>query len=248
MARSRERLAPFGQRVVLVQSSFRDLEAVARRHHFSPADGVLLDLGLSSYQLAAPERGFSFLRDGPLDMRFDPSQGRTAADLVNQLPTEELADLLYRYGEETSSRRIAEAIVAARPLATTGQLAEVIAQAVGRRKKHLHPATKSFQALRIAVNDELDALEMALPQAVRVLKPGGRLAVISFHSLEDRLVKRFLRQEAQDCICPTEQPVCTCGHRATLRVVTRRPVQPDESEIKQNPRARSARLRVAEKL
>ena len=248
VVRARQRLAPFGERAIVVQGSFRDLEAVAHQFHFAPADGLLLDLGLSSYQLALPERGFSFLKDGPLDMRFDPTQGLTAADLVNQLPTEELADLLYRYGEERSSRRIARAIVAARPLETTTQLAEVIVQAVGRRRGRLHPATRTFQALRIAVNDELGALEAVLPQAVRLLRPGGRLVVISFHSLEDRLVKRFLRREAQDCVCPPTRPVCTCGHRATLRLVTRRPVRPDATEVARNPRARSARLRVAEKV
>jgi 16S rRNA (cytosine1402-N4)-methyltransferase len=208
----------------------------------------LLDLGVSSYQLASPARGFSFVKDGPLDMRFDLTQGRTAADLVNSLPIEELADILYLFGEEKQSRRIARAIVAARPLETTRQLAEVIAMAVGRRKARIHPATKSFQALRIAVNDELVALEEALPQAVEVMRPGGRLAVLSFHSLEDRLVKRFFRNQAKDCICPPDQPVCTCQHKPTLRIITRRPVRPDAEEIEQNPRARSARLRVAEKL
>jgi 16S rRNA (cytosine1402-N4)-methyltransferase len=167
---------------------------------------------------------------------------------VNSLPVEELAEILYRFGEERQSRRIARAIVAARPFQTTQRLAEVIAGAVGRRGGRIHPATKSFQALRIAVNDELGALEEALPQAIELLRPGGRLAVISFHSLEDRLVKRFFRRQAQDCICPPELPVCACKHRATLRIITRRPVQPDEAEITQNRRARSARLRVAEKL
>jgi 16S rRNA (cytosine1402-N4)-methyltransferase len=255
LARARERLAPFWGRAVLVHSSFRDLECVAYRHHFLPADGVLLDLGLSSYQLSAPERGFSFMQDGPLDMRFDPSQGLSAADLVNELPTAELADILYRYGEERQSRRIARAIVAARPLETTRELAEVIAREVGgsgarqgRRRGRIHPATRSFQALRIAVNDELGALEAVLPQAVELLRSGGRMVVISFHSLEDRMVKQFLRRQARDCVCPPQQPVCTCQHQATLRLVTRRPVRPDETEVAHNPRARSARLRVAEKL
>lgn len=255
LARAKERLAPFGKRAVLVQGSFRTLKAVAQTHHFVPADGVLLDLGLSSYQLAAPERGFSFVKDGPLDMRFDPGQGPSAADLVNTLPTAELADILYRYGEEKQSRRIAQAVVAARPLQTTQELAEIVARARargGRRrardKGRIHPATQTFQALRIAVNDELAALEAVLPQAVELLRPGRRLAVISFHSLEDRLVKQFFRRQAQGCICPPEQPVCTCQHQPTLRVITRRPVRPDEKEIAQNPRARSARLRVAEKL
>jgi 16S rRNA (cytosine1402-N4)-methyltransferase len=251
IARARERLAPFGRRAVLVQSSFAELDAVARRHDFAPADGVLLDLGLSSYQLAAPERGFSFVKDGPLDMRFDPSQGPTAADLVHQLSVEELADILYRYGEEKQSRRIARAIAEARPIETTGQLAEVIARAAGgsrRRTGRIHPATQSFQALRIAVNDELGALEAVLPQAVSSLRPGGRVAVISFHSLEDRMVKRFFRRQAQDCVCPPPQPVCTCQHEATLRVITRKPLRADEAEVARNPCARSARLRVAERL
>jgi 16S rRNA (cytosine1402-N4)-methyltransferase len=251
IARARERLAPFGQRAVLVQSSFAELDAVARTHDFAPADGVLLDLGLSSYQLAAPERGFSFVKDGPLDMRFDPAQGLTAADLVNQSSIEELANILYRYGEEKQSRRIARAIAEARPIERTGQLAEVIARAttrVARRAGRIHPATQSFQALRIAVNDELGALEAVLPQAVGLLRPGGRLAVISFHSLEDRLVKRFFRRQAQSCVCPPQQPVCNCQHEATLRIITRKPVRADEEEVSQNPRARSARLRVAERL
>lgn len=248
ITRARERLARSSERTILVQSSFRELKAVALEHNFPPADGVLLDLGVSSYQLASPERGFSFVKVGPLDMRFDPSQGPSAADLVNSLPTEELAEILYRFGEERQSRRIARAIVAARPLQTTHQLAEVIADAVGGRSRRIHPATKSFQALRIAVNDELGALEETLPQAVELLRPGGRLAVISFHSLEDRLVKQFFRRQAQDCICPPELPVCTCNHRPTLRIITRRPVQPNGVEIAQNRRARSARLRVAEKL
>jgi len=187
------------------------------------------------------------MTDGPLDMRFDPTAGGpTAADLVNELPAEELAALLYRYGEERWSRRIAQAIVAARPLQTTKELAAVVERAVGRRGR-IHPATRTFQALRIAVNDELAALEAALPQAVEVLAPGGRLAVISFHSLEDRLVKRFMRRESRDCICPPEAPICTCDHRATLRLITRRPVRPTAEEVAANPRARSARLRVAER-
>jgi 16S rRNA (cytosine1402-N4)-methyltransferase len=248
VARAQERLARFSERAILVQGSFRELEAVARKHHFPPADGVLLDLGVSSYQLASPERGFSFFKVGPLDMRFDPSQGPSAAELVNSLPVEELAEILYRFGEERQSRRIARAIVAARPFQTTQQLADVIVAAVGRRGGRIHPATKSFQALRIAVNDELGALKEVLPQAIELLRPGGRLAVISFHSLEDRLVKRYFRRQAQDCICPPELPVCTCKHQATLRLITRRPVRPDEAELTQNRRARSARLRVAERL
>jgi 16S rRNA (cytosine1402-N4)-methyltransferase len=237
---------------VLVHSSFSRLAEIARAHRFAPVDGVVFDLGLSSLQLADPARGFAFTVDGPLDMRFDLTEsGPPAAELVNRLPGAELADLLFRYGEERQARRIAEAIVAARPIRTTRALAVVIEQAVGRRGR-IHPATRTFQALRIAVND-LAALEAALPQAVEILVPGGRLAVISFHSLEDRLVKRFLRRESRDCICPPETPVCVCDHRATLRLVAQprpgrhKPIRPTANEIASNPRARSARLRVAER-
>jgi 16S rRNA (cytosine1402-N4)-methyltransferase len=206
-----------------------------------------MDLGLSSRQLADPTRGFSFSHDGPLDMRLDPRKGNPASVLVNDLGEAELADLLWRYGEERRSRRIARAVVGARPLTSTAQLAEVIARTLGRREK-THPATRAFQALRIAVNEELDSLAMALPQAVDWLRPGGRLAVIAFHSLEDRLVKRFFRQEAQDCICPPEVLTCMCGHRATLRIISRRPIRPSDDEVARNPRSRSARLRIAERL
>lgn len=241
-------LAPYAGRFQLVHSSFAHLEAVARKRGFVPVDGVLFDLGLSSLQLADPDRGLSFMTEGPLDMRFDPTaSGPTAGDLVNELTAAELADVLYRYGEERQSRRIAQAIVDARPLHTTTELASVIEGTVGRRRGRLHPATLTFQALRIAVNDELGALETALPQAVGVLAPGGRVAVISFHSLEDRIVKRFMRRESRDCICPPELPVCKCDHRATLRVITRKPIRPTEDEINANPRSRSARLRVAER-
>jgi 16S rRNA (cytosine1402-N4)-methyltransferase len=238
---------PAGRRVVLLHGSFSRLAEIARACRFVPADGILFDLGISSLQLADPTRGFAFMGDGPLDMRFDPTEdGYTAAALVNHLPLEELTALLYRYGEEKQARRIAEAIVAVRPLHTTKELVAVVEGAVGRRGR-IHPATRTFQALRIAVNDELAALETVLPQTVEVLAPGGRLVVISFHSLEDRLVKRFLRRESRDCICPPEVPVCTCDHRATLRLVTRKPVRPTAEEIAANPRARSARLRVAER-
>jgi 16S rRNA (cytosine1402-N4)-methyltransferase len=243
-----ERLIPFGERAVLVHSSFDRLEEVVRAHHFFPADGVVFDLGFSSLQLADPARGFAFMSDGPLDMRFDSQSDRpTAADLVNQLSVDELATLLMRYGEEKRSRRIAEAIVAARPLHTTAELVAVVEQVV-RQRARIHPATRTFQALRIAVNDELATLEKALPQAVDVLAPGGRLVVISFHSLEDRIVKRFMRRESRDCICPPEAPVCTCDHQATLRLITRKPIRPTAEETTANPRSRSARLRIAERV
>jgi len=244
---ARRRLAAYGDRVRFVNANFAQLAAVARDLDFFPVHGVLLDLGLSSMQLDAVERGFSFQSAGPLDMRYDPNSPTTAADLVNNLAQDELADLIYRFGEERRSRAIARAIVAARPLHTTQQLAEVVARGVGgRRGDRLHPATRTFQALRIAVNDELDALRAALPAATSILAPGGRLAVISFHSLEDRIVKEFFRRESRDCICPPEQPVCTCGHRATLHIITPKPITVTSTEAALNPRARSAKLRVAE--
>ena len=244
-------LARFGDRVTLVVSNFRHLSRVAATHRFEGVDGVLMDLGLSSRQLADPERGFSFGLEGPLDMRMDarpqPGGTQTAADLVNRMPEAELADLIYRYGEERHSRRIARAIVAARSIQTTRQLAGVVADVVGY-KERIHPATRTFQALRIAVNDELQALADALPQARDLLRPGGRLAVISFHSLEDRLVKEFFRTESRDCVCPPEIPVCVCEHQATLALVTHKPIRLQAREIEQNPRSHSARLRVARTL
>ncbi len=244
---ARQRLAAFGERVVLVHANFRDLERVARDKGVGTANGIIMDLGLSSWQLADSARGFSFHDEGGLDMRFDPSQGVSAADLVNTLPEDELAALIWRYGEEPKARPIARAIVGARPIATAGQLAGAIARAVGKRGR-IHPATRTFQALRIAANRELENLEAALPQAVRLLGPGGRLAVISFHSLEDRIVKTFFRNESRDCICPPRLPQCVCGHRATLRIVTKKPITPGPREVSANPRARSAKLRVAERL
>jgi 16S rRNA (cytosine1402-N4)-methyltransferase len=214
---------------------------------WTQVDGIVLDLGVSSMQIDNPERGFSFQAEGPLDMRFGPQVQRTAADLVNGLMERDLSDLIWQYGEERFSRRIAHAIVQARPLLTTNQLAEVIAGAVGVRHSPIHPATRTFQALRIAVNGELEGLEKALPQAVDCLAPGGRLAVISFHSLEDRIVKQYFRRESVDCICPPQQPVCTCGHKAVLIEITRKPVEAAGDETITNPRARSARLRIAEK-
>lgn len=246
-----EKLASFGDRAILRQSSYATLFNQLEILGWQAVDGILLDLGVSSMQLDTAERGFSFLKEAPLDMRFGPEVPRTAADLVNHLSEVELADLIYRYGEERRARQVARAIINARPLYTTGELAQVVSRAVtgGRHSRSdLHPATRTFQALRIAVNGELEALEAVLPQAVRALAPGGRLAVISFHSLEDRIVKQFMRREATDCLCPPRQPVCTCGHKATLRELHRQPLYPQETEIAENPRARSARLRAAEKL
>lgn len=251
LALARERLAAFGQRAILVQASYTTLSEQLARLDWGKVNGIVLDLGASSMQFDTPERGFSFRADAPLDMRFDPQNPLRAADLVNTLPEAELANLLFRYGEERRARHIAQAIVKSRPVETTGELAEIVihaASAGNKGRAHLHPATRTFQALRIAVNRELEALEMVLPQAVTALAPGGRLAVIAFHSLEDRIVKQFFRRESQDCLCPPRQPLCTCGHKAALVEVVRRPLQPQLAEIQQNPRARSARLRVAQKL
>ena len=244
---ARQRLAPYGERVRLKRASYTSLLDQLASIGWDQVDGILLDLGASSMQFDSPERGFSFLADGPLDMRFDPSNPLTAAEIVNTWPEAELADLLFRYGEEPAARRIARAILRERPISGTGDLAKLIEKTLGRRGPH-HPATRTFQALRIVVNGELEAVEKVLPMAVQALRSGSRLAVVSFHSLEDRLVKEFFRRESQDCLCPPHQPVCTCGHKANLKVITRRPVTPTEEEIKRNSRARSAKLRVAEKL
>ncbi|MBS1250216.1 MAG: Ribosomal RNA small subunit methyltransferase H [Chloroflexi bacterium] len=245
---ARERLEPFGERVTIVRDSYLYVEEHLNKLNWDAIDGFLLDLGLSSMQLDSPQKGFSFQEEGPLDMRYDPSAPTTAADLVNELPEKELADIIYRYGEERYSRRIARAIVADRPLKTTQELASLISRVIGHRRTHIHPATRTFQALRIAVNRELEAVEAILPIALGVLKPGGRLAVIAFHSLEDRIVKQFARHESKDCICPPELPICACDHKAQLRELSRRPIRPQASETDRNPRARSARLRVVEKL
>jgi 16S rRNA (cytosine1402-N4)-methyltransferase len=242
--------------VRLAQSNFERLDEVAQAEGFGQVDGVLLDLGVSSMQLDTAERGFSFRADGPLDMRLDPRSPITAANLVNTLPEEELANLIYKYGEETASRRIARRIAEARdrePITTTAQLENIVYGALGgrvagRTRNPIHPATKTFQALRIAVNRELEVLEQGLAAAVRVLKPGGRLAVISFHSLEDRIVKLFMRQEQKGCICPPEYPVCMCGRKPTLKVVNSKPIEAGQEETRRNPRSRSARLRLAEKV
>ncbi|HTX92026.1 MAG TPA: 16S rRNA (cytosine(1402)-N(4))-methyltransferase RsmH [Anaerolineales bacterium] len=244
---ARQKLAPFGERACLIMGSYTGLIKRLDSLGWKSVDGILLDLGASSMQFDTPDRGFSFLAEGPLDMRFDPSNPLTAAEIVNTWPEDELADLLFRYGEEPASRRIARVIVQARPVEGTRELATLVEKALGRHGPH-HPATQTFQALRIAVNGELAAVEKVLPLAVQVLNPGGRLAVISFHSLEDRIVKEYFRRESRDCICPPRQPVCTCGHKASIREITRRPIVPAEEEISQNPRARSAKLRVAEKL
>ena len=248
LALARETLAPHEQRTLLFQRSYTTLADTLAEIGWNVVQGIVLDLGASSMQFNTATRGFSFRDEGPLDMRFSPSTPQSAADIVNNYSEADLADIIFRYGEEKASRRIARAIIKARPFRTTGELASLIEKVIPRRGKRVHPATLTFQALRIAVNDELASIESVLPQAINALAPGGRLAIISFHSLEDRLVKRYFRKESKDCICPPRQPICTCEHRASIKEITRKPIFPTEEEIKGNPRARSARLRVAEKL
>ncbi len=248
LALARETLAPYGERVTLVQASYETLAAQLSALGWDAVDGVALDLGASSMQFDRPERGFSFLQDGPLDMRFGPSAPTSAADLVNGLDESELADLIFRYGEERDSRKIARAIVRARPLHSTRELAAVIQAASPRRGDRIHPATRTFQALRIAVNEELAAVENTLPQAVAALRSGGRLAVISFHSLEDRIVKDFLREQSQDHVNPPYERLYEVERKAVVKLITRKPLTASEEETRENPRARSAKLRVAEKL
>lgn len=241
------RLEPYNGSCLLVNDNFVNLEAICLKFDFFPVHGILFDLGLSSLQLDSSERGFSFQQEGPLDMRFNPSQKITAADIINTYPESELAQLIWSYGEEVYSRRIAHYIVKERPIKTTSHLAQVIEQAAGGRRGKIHPATKTFQALRIAVNQELDNLKSALKQAVNMLGFEGRLVVISYHSLEDRIVKQLMQQESKDCICPPEIPACVCGHTASLRLVNKKIITPSDEEIETNPRSRSAKLRVAER-
>ena len=250
VAGGRIQLSGFEPPATVVGGDFGDLDHIARSHGFAQVDAVLFDLGVSSMQLDDPARGFSFRGEGPLDMRMDPDNPVTAAQLANQLPERELAGLIRRLGEERWAARIAGFIVKRRPLRTTRDLAAAVEAAVPRAAwpRDIHPATRTFQALRMSVNDELGSLGNGLKSALSILTPGGRMAAISFHSLEDRTVKTFFIAESKDCVCPPQQPVCTCAHRASLRIVTRRPVLPDEEEIRANPRARSARLRVAERI
>jgi 16S rRNA (cytosine1402-N4)-methyltransferase len=248
LAIARQRLLDYQSRVVIIQSSYLHAPDILKNIGWPFVHGILLDLGVSSMQIDRPGRGFSFMDEGPLDMRFDQATGTSAADLVNRLSEEALAKILRDFGEERFAWRIARAIVAARPVHTTQALAALIQEAVPHYSSLIHPATRTFQALRIATNQELETLATALPELVQCLAPHGRIAVISFHSLEDRIVKSIFRKESRDCICPPEQPVCNCGHTASLRLLTKKPIRPGQQEIQENPRARSARLRVAEKI
>ncbi len=244
------RLGDWKESITCVQDSFRNLETILRRAGIERADGILFDLGMSSAQVGEASRGFSFSRSGPLDMRFDRRQSLTAADIVNDYPEQEIVNIIRKFGEEPAARRIARSIVRERAkaaISSTVDLAGLVAQAAGRQRGRIHPATRTFQALRIAVNREIESLEMALPQAIDALNPGGRLVVLSYQSLEDRTVKKTFRQFEKGCICPPSFPVCTCGRTSEVAILTRKPIRPSEAEIERNPRSRSARMRVCQK-
>ncbi len=243
---ARARLEAYADSILFVNDNFVNLQAICYKNDFFPVHGILFDLGLSSLQLNSDDRGFSFQYDAPLDMRLNPKQKLTAADIINTYTEAELAHLIKTYGEERYSHQIAHHIVLKRPIKTTLQLVHTIEQAIGGRRGRIHPATKTFQALRIAVNQELEHLETALQQTVSLLGFGGRLVVISYHSLEDRIVKQFMQQESRDCICPTGTPTCVCQHTASLRLINKRIITPSLTEVQINPRSRSAKLRAAE--
>ena len=245
-----ERLKRFGERIRLMHGNFSDIKGIMKDER---ADGILFDLGVSSYQLEDKDRGFSFMSDAPLDMRMDKKAGITAADIINRSSERELSDIIFKYGEERFAKRIASFIVMERerkPIATTLQLSDIVIKAIPARfrPRDIHPATRTFQALRIAVNRELEILEKSLLNAVDILKPKGRICVISFHSLEDRIAKRTFQRLEKGCICPPKIPICQCGIKPSIKIITKRPVTPSEMEIKANPRSRSAKLRTAEKL
>lgn len=255
LARARARLAAFGDAMVCAHSSFRYFETVLDDLGWERLDGVIADLGVSSLQLDSPERGFSFLQDGPLDMRMDPgSGGEPAANIVNGASYERLRKIIWEFGEEPMAGRIARCIIAAReerPIQTTLELARIVAAAYPAKRRALarnHPATKTFQALRIEVNGELEEIREFLERVIDYLVPGGRIAVISFHSLEDRIVKHTFRRESSECLCPPEYPVCRCGHEKKLKLMFRKPLLPSQAEMRANSRSRSAKLRVAERL
>ena len=253
LAAAGERLAPWAERVKLVHGNFRELETILDSLGIPAVDGVLLDLGVSSPQLDEASRGFSYMADAPLDMRMNPEDALTAWEVVNTWPREELRRILFAYGEERYAPLIAAAIERRReqaPIESTLELAELIRSAMPQKalREKQHPAKRSFQAIRIAVNDELGAVDSVMGQAIRRLKPGGRLAVITFHSLEDRIVKNAMAEAAKGCTCPPEFPVCVCGKKPTVRLIARKPITAGEEELEANPRARSAKLRVCEKL
>ena len=242
------KLGDYKEAVILANDSFANLNAICKNYDFYPVDGILFDLGISSMQLDTAQRGFSFQRDAPLDMRFNPQQELTAHDIINSFSEPELARIIKEYGEEHHSRLIARHIVQGRPITSTLQLAQLVEQVLGRHRTKIHPATRTFMAVRIAVNRELESLRVALEQTINLLHYQGRLVVISYHSLEDRIVKEFMRREASSCVCPPGTIVCRCGHVPTLKLISRKVIKPTPLEIESNPRSRSAKLRIAERL
>lgn len=249
LAHAERRLQQYGQRFNGVQGNYANMLALSQANGLTQVDGVLIDLGFSARQIQTPGYGFSFRVDEPLDMRFDPESQLTAEHIVNTFPEKELAQMIFQYGEEPRARAVARNLVRGRPISSTAKLAEIVAAAVGpRRGRRLHPATRTFQALRMAVNNELSNLESGLYSAIQLLAPGASLVVISYHSLEDRVVKTFMVREKSACICPPEVPACVCGHQPTLRLVNRRVIKPSAQEVQSNPRSRSARMRVAQRL
>ena len=243
---AKNRLADYSTSIMLINDNFINLEAICKENDFLPADGILFDLGISSLQIENAERGFSFQHDGPLDMRFSPTQELTAADIINTLPEDKLHQLIRIYGEEYHSRQIARHIINNRPISSTLELSKIVEHATGGRRGKIHPATKTFMALRIATNRELKNIAAVLEQAIRCLNHEGRLVVISYHSLEDRLVKQFMKHESQGCICPPEALTCHCGHTPILKLISKKVITPSREEMSSNPRSRSAKLRVAE--
>ncbi len=250
--RAEKRLAPFRDRITLVHGNFSDIKTILKKANVMNVDGLLLDLGVSSPQLDSPDRGFSFMRDGPLDMRMDSSQKITAADLLVELPDEELVSVIKEYGEERFSKKIVRAIRQAQKqsaIKTTLQLSNIISSVIhASRQTKIHPATRTFQALRIAVNGELEHIKKALRDSVDILQESARVIVISFHSLEDRIVKNFFKTEEKGCVCPPKIPICSCGHKQRLKIITRKPIIPAVEEVRLNSRASSAKLRVAERV
>lgn len=245
---SKNRLEEYGERFIYDNSNFKNIKKIAMKSKFVPCHGILFDLGVSSLQLDKESRGFSFRRKAPLDMRFSINQTLTAQDVLNTFSESEIADILYQYGEERQSRKIAKLIIENRPLSNVDELSDLIKKNIRQTNYKINPSTKTFQALRIYINEELNSLSQALEQSLEILGVGGRMAVISYHSLEDRIVKNFFKKESKYCICPPNIPECDCGHFPKLKIITKKPVSPSQSEIDANKRSRSAKLRVVERI
>ena len=245
---SKNRLEEYGERFIYENSNFKNIKKIAMKSKFVPCHGILFDLGVSSLQLDKESRGFSFRRKAPLDMRFSINQTLTAQDVLNTFSESEISDILYHYGEERQSRKIAKLIIENRPLSNADELSDLIKKNIRQTNYKINPSTKTFQALRIYINEELNSLSQALEQSLEILGVGGRMAVISYHSLEDRIVKNFFKKESKYCICPPNIPECDCGHFPKLKIITKKPVSPSQSEIEANKRSRSAKLRVVERI